>query len=228
MTWQQVSQSIVDILTLTANGLLASLYWLGDHWAVVMVWPVAIAVMTLLDGESSRRAGHRPRRRGRGNVQRSSTIAYQGTLGLAAAWTVVGILSPAPVPYVGLAMWVGLLATPMMIPLERDQILGRLKWMLSIYTAASAAFLFLARADLSPQALLAWSRQLGQSGGGEALQTAVISSIAPYGAAMLWVIGPLMYFGYIAQRFAVHSKTKIDPWSTVEDRIRDIRGRGEA
>jgi hypothetical protein len=73
----------------------------------------------------------------------------------------------------------------------------------------------------------AWSRGLGQPGGGQALETAVVSSITPYAAAMLWVIGPLMYFAYIAQRFAVQSKTKVTPWATVEERIGRLRTRGE-
>jgi uncharacterized membrane protein len=227
VTWSDISQSLVDILILVANGFLAVLYWLAGHWAVVLVWPIAIAIVMLLDGEVSRRAGHRPRRRGRGKVQRESPTAYANTLGLAMLWSVVAVVAPAPIPYIGLAMWVGLLATPMAIAMERDQILTRLRWMLTIYTAAAGGFLLLMRAQLSPQALAAWSRSLGQPGAGEALQTAVYSSITPYAAGALWVIGPLMYFGYIAQRFAVHSKTKVSPWATVEDRIQDVRGRGE-
>jgi hypothetical protein len=146
---------------------------------------------------------------------------------LALVWTVVSLVSPSPLPVIGLVMWLGLLLVPLMIPMERAQILNRLKWMLSVYTAAAGGFLLLMRSELSPRALTAWSRTLGQAGAGETLQAAVISSITPYAAAALWVIGPLMYFGYIAQRFAVHAKTSVMPWATVEDRIRHVRTRGE-
>jgi len=227
MDWQRASILITDILILTANGFLAVLYWLWDHLSIALTWPLAATIALFLDGEVARRSGHRARRHGRGNVQRESVASYLGMAGLAVVWTMVGLASPSPIPYIGLAMWAGLLVTPLTIPIERDQILSRLRWMLSVYTAAVAGFFLLMRSELSPQALAAWSRSLGQPGGGEILEGAVISSITPYAATVLWVIGPLMYFGYIAQRFAVHSKTRVSPWTSVEGRIRQLRGRGE-
>ena len=227
MDWQQISVTLLDTLILTANGLLVVLYWLWDHAPVALAWPLAAGVVLLLDAEVSRRAGHRSRRYGRGKVQRESLTAYGGTVGLALFWTVVGLAAPPPIPHIGLAMWGCVLLVPLTIPMEREQILGRLEWMLGVYAAAVAGFLLLLRSQLSPQALAAWSRQLGSPGGGEALETAVLSSVVPYAALMLWVIGPLMYFGYVAQRFAVHAKTRVSPWATVEARIREMRGRGE-
>jgi len=227
LDWEQLARTVLDALLLTANGFLAILYGLLGHLSVVLAWPLALAVAVLLDGEVSRRAGFRPRRHGRGKVQREFPTATLGTIGLCAFWTVAGLAAPPPIPVIGLAMWVALLATPSMVPLEREQLLSRLKWMLGVYAAAVAGFILLLRSELSPQALAAWSRALGQPGGGEALEAAVIESITPYAAAMLWVVGPLMYFGYVAQRFAVHSKTRVSPWATVEERIRQLRGRGE-
>ncbi len=227
MDWQQVGISIVDGLTLMGNGFLAFLYWFWDHALVALTWPLAAGGLVFLDGEIARQAGHRARRHGRGKVQQESGSVYLGTVGLAAAWTVVGLISPSPIPLIGLAMWATLLLTPLAIPMERAQVLSRLKWMLAVYTAAVAGFFLLMRSELSPQALAAWSRNLGQVGSGAALEAAVIGSITPYAATVLWVIGPLMYFGYVAQRFAVHSKTRVSPWMTVEARIRQLRGRGE-
>ncbi|HEC36008.1 MAG TPA: hypothetical protein ENI39_05680 [Anaerolineae bacterium] len=219
--------ALLDVLILTANGFLAVLYWLTDHAPVALSWPLAVGVVALLDTEVSRRAGHRPRRYTRGKAQRESPAAYLGTLLLALFWTAVGLAAPPPIPLIGLGMWGCLLLTPLTIPMEREHLLSRLKWMLTVYAAAAAAFLLLLRSELSPQALAAWSRSLGRPGGGEALESAVISSVVPYAALMLWVIGPLMYFGYVAQRFAVHAKTRVNPWQTVEERIRQLRGRGE-
>ncbi|MCP4549280.1 MAG: hypothetical protein GY835_22740 [bacterium] len=227
MDWQRVGMGIVDGLTLMGNGFMALLYWFWDQALVALTWPLAVGVLALLDGEIARQAGHRARRHGRGKVQQESGSVYLGTVGLAAAWTVVGLISPSPIPLIGLAMWATLLLTPLAIPMERAQMLSRLKWMLAVYTAAVAGFFLLMRSELSPQALAAWSRNLGQPGAGAALEAAVVGSITPYAATVLWVIGPLMYFGYVAQRFAVHSKTRVSPWMTVEARIRQLRGRGE-
>lgn len=222
-----MADRVLEVLVLTANGLLVILYWLWEHTALVLTWPLAVGVAFLLDSEAGRRAGHRPRRYARGAAQRQSAAACLGTLLLALCWTAVGLSAPAPIPLIGLLIWLCLLITPLTIPLEREPLLARLKWMLAVYTAAVAAFLFLVRSQLSPAALAAWSRQLGQAGGGEVLAKSVISSVVPYGVLMLWVVGPLMIFGYVAQRFAVHAKTRVNPWLTVEERIRQLRGRGE-
>lgn len=220
-------QTLTDALVLTANGLLVVLYWLWAHLPVALSWPLAAGVLLVLDADVSRRAGHRPARYGRGAVQRESLWAYAGTPALAALWTAVGLAAPPPIPWIGLAMWACLFVVPLTIALEREHLLSRLKWMLAVYAAAVGAFLILLKTQLSPAALLAWSRQLGQPGSGEILATAVTSSVTPYAALMLWVVGPLMFFGYVAQRFAVHAKTRVSPWATVEDRIRQLRARGE-
>ncbi len=227
MDWQQIATIIADTLTLTGNGFLAILYWFYDHALVALTWPLAGAALVFLDGEIARQAGHRARRHGRGKVQQESASVYLGTVGLAAAWTAVGLVSPSPIPMIGLAMWATLLLTPLAIPMERAQMLSRLKWMVGVYTASVAGFFLLMRSELSPQALAAWSRNLGQPGAGAALEAAVVGSVTPYAATVLWVIGPLMYFGYVAQRVAIHSNTRVSPWMTVEGRIRQLRGRGE-
>ncbi len=218
---------LLDILILTTNGLLVILYWLWAHLPVALSWGLAAGVTMLLDTDVSRRAGHRPARYGRRAVQRESRTAYLGTPLLALLWTAVGLAAPPPIPLIGLAMWACLLLAPLTVPMEREPLLSRLKWMLAVYAAAAGGFLLLLRSQLSPAALAAWSQSLGRAGAGEALEAAVVSSVVPYAALMLWVIGPLMFFGYVAQRFAVHAKTRVSPWATVEERIRQLRARGE-
>jgi len=218
---------IVQALMLTLNGFMIILYWLWSHLPLVLTWPLAVATMLLLDRGAATQSGHRPRRYGRRALRQASPGACLGTPVLVILWTVVALSAPAPIPFIGLGMWVCLFAVPLVIPMERTQLMSRFKWMLAVYAAAVAVFLLLLRSQLSPAALAAWSRSLGQPGAGEALEAAVISSIVPYAALMLWVVGPLMFFGYAAQRFAVHSKTRISPWATIEQRIHDLRGRGE-
>ncbi len=220
-------EGLPSFIILTANGLLVILYWLWAHLPVALSWPLAAGVVLLLDRDVSRRAGHRPRRYGRGRVQRESFTAYLGTPLLALLWTAVGLAAPPPIPFIGLGMWVCLLLVPLTIPMEREHLLSRLKWMLAVYAVAVAGFLLLLKMQLSPAGLAAWSRQLGRPGAGESLEAAVVSSVVPYAALMLWVIGPLMYFGYVAQRFGVHTKTGVSPWATAEEQIRRLRGRGE-
>ncbi len=194
---------------------------------MVLSWPLAAGVALLLDTDVSRRAGHRPSPLwARGDEPRLGFLVPLHTA-LAALWTLVGLAAPPPIPWIGLAMWACVFLLPLMIPIEREHLLGRMKWMLGVYAVAVGAFLLFLRMQLSPAALLAWSRQLGQPGSGEILASAVVNSVTPYAALMLWVVGPLMFFGYVAQRFAVHSKTRVSPWATIEARIRQLRARGE-
>lgn len=124
---------------------------------MVLVWPVAVDVV-LLDCHVSRQAGHRPPCHERGAWQQASSMGQWKTLGLAAVWTIAGVITTAPGPALGLAMWLGLLIAPLLIPMEQDQIVDRLKWMLAVYTAAVIGFVMLMCSELSPRAVSAWSR----------------------------------------------------------------------
>ena len=169
-------QGLLDLSILTVNGFLAILYWLWSHLPVALTWPLAAGVVVLLDGDVSRRAGHRPRRYGRGKVQRESLTAYLGTPLLALLWTAVGLAAPPPIPLIGLGMWACLLLVPLTIPLEREHLLSRLKWMLATYAAAVGAFLLLLKTQLSPAALAAWSRQRASSCRACPFSSAAVSS----------------------------------------------------
>lgn len=227
MDWRQIGQAIVDVLVLTANGLLVVLYWIRDHLPVVLSWPLAATVTVLLDSSVVRKAGHRARRYGRGQLQQASWTSYLFTPLLAVFWTVVALVAPAPIPSIGLGMWTCLLIAPLMIAPERDHLLQRLRWFIAVYAVATTGFLILLRSRLSAAALAGWSRALGEAGGGEALAGLIFSSIVPWAAVLLWVILPLTYFGYVAQRFAMNWRTKVSPWDTIERRIARLRGRGE-
>jgi hypothetical protein len=225
---QEILRVIADTLTLTANGLLAVLYWLWDHAVTLGVIPLALVVMGH-DRRAAAYAGQRVRRYDRGQVLRYSRFAaYAPTIGLAAAWMAAAWGVAFPVDLLGLLMWAALVFVPLVMPMERSNVVQRLKWFIGIYTGLALAFLVLLRAQLSPAALAAWSRTMGQQGGGQSLQVMVVDSLVPWAALILWGIYPAMFFGYIAERLHVHRQSLRAPWQDAAARITNIVGRGEA
>lgn len=227
MDWERLGRTILDILILTANGLLAVVWWLGEHWALAGILAIAAGVALFLDRPSGRQVAGRARRYGRGTVGRAPVTIYAGTALLAVAWTAIAAIVPAPIPQIGLLMWACLLLVPLMVPIEREPLRDRLRWLLWTYTAFVGGFMLLLRAQLNAATVLAWSRQAGIVGGGEAMLGGVVSSLTPYAALILWGLFPMTFFGYVATRLGMHRSTVVSPWRTVEQRIGDLRNRGE-
>jgi|GEM_PF-2496637 len=214
-------------LVYEANGLLVLTYWVLDHLPLILSWVFGLGVLVFLDTEAAQVPGHRPLRYGQGKLQRESLIPYLSTPALLILWTPIALKAPNPVPWIGMLMWASCLFVPLSIPLERPHLTSRLKWLLATYILMVAALLLLLNFQLSEEANAAWSKYLRQPGSGEIVYRAIVSSVVPYALLVIWVIAPMMFFGYIIQRFAIQSKTKVAPWLTIEERIRQLRTRGE-
>lgn len=218
---------MAEVLTFWLNGLLAFLYWLADHWAALTAFLVALATIALVDEPLARQAGDRPGRYGRSVYRTRTTKAYLPTFGLALAWLVAAWITPAPVPFIGLAMWIVALVTPLAMPLGKRYLVHRARWFIGVYTALVTAFLFVVRRPLAPQQAAAWSEHLQAAGAGEALDWAIRSQFVPYLALLIWAIVPLTYFGYILQQLAVQRRLLVAPWNSASDLIAAMRARGE-
>jgi hypothetical protein len=223
MDSQAVADTLIDTLIITANGALAILYWLVDHLFAVLAWPIAGAVMLFLD----RPAHARPKRRRDGrSIQKTSLAPYLSTLLLAIAWSFVALAIPTPIPQIGLAMWMITLVLPLSDPEERDtDLIATLRWFLWIYTVICIAFFLLLKAQLSPRAAIAWAQLLAQPGGGEAMEASVLSSAVPWATMILWVVYPMAFGFYVAERIKMHRRSRRNPLATIRQRISQLRTR---
>jgi hypothetical protein len=210
------------------NGLLALLYWLGEHWAALAALVVALLSARLLDAPQAQLAGARPRRYDRGQTQAAPPTLDLPVALLGLVWTVVAWITPAPVPYIGLAMWLTALGANLALPLGKRYLIHRLRWFIGLYAALVLGFWAIVRTPLSPAQAAAWSEKLRAVGAGEALEEALRSQFVPYLALLIWAILPLTYFGYVAQQLATQRRLLVSPWTSVQQRIADLRGRGEA
>ncbi len=209
------------------NGLLAGLYFLADHWAALGGLGLAALSAFLLDRPQAQLAGERTLRYGRGTTQLSTPTVHLGVLLLGLAWTAAAWMTPPPVPYIGLSMWLAALIAPLALPLGRRHIAHRLRWFIGIYTALVFGFWLLVRFPLSPDQAAAWSERLQSAGAGEALEWSIRAQFIPYIAVLLWAVFPLTYFGYLGQQLAVQRRLLVSPWQSVEARLAELRARGD-
>jgi len=220
--------TLKDTLIYWLNGILALTYWLAAHWAALASLLPAGACVWLLDGHLTRVAGERSRRYGRGVVQLARTGFSPASWLPALLWLLAAWLVPAPVPYIGLAMWLAALILPLALPLEKRFLTHRLRWFIAAYAGLGLGFWLLARYSLSMTQAAAWSQLFQAAGSGEALGWSVRSTAAPYLALILWVVYPLTYFGVVAQHALQNRGLLVSPWLSAQQRLADVRARGEA
>ncbi len=223
-----MADSLVIALIYWLNGLLAVSYWLAQHWAALAGLLIAALTALLVDAPQARLAGHKPRRYGRGSVAQQHPAVHLSTLGVGALWAGAAWITPAPVPYLGLLMWLGAWLAPLALPLGRRYLAHRLRWFIAVYAALCLGFWLVARFPLSPQQAAAWSARMQATGAGEALNFAIRAQFIPWVALLLWAVFPLAYFGYLFQQFAVQRGSLISPLTPIQERIAHLRARGDA
>ena len=223
MTTEEILQAGIDILILTANGGLAILYWLWHHALAVLAWPIAGAVMVFL--EAPAHATGKVRRYDDRQVRRFSLASHLSTVLLLAVWTFVAFSLPLPIPAIGLCFWLTFFVVPLGIPEERDELTATLRWFVWGYTLLCLVFYLFLSVQLSPQALLAWGQLVGQQGGGEAMQTNVVSWAVPWATLILWVLYPASTAVYVFSRIKMHRRSVRNPAATIKTRLLELRTR---
>ncbi len=118
-----IIQCLSDFGILTLNGLLEILYVAWDQGATLLALFLAAATALGPDRQIRHVAGHRPRRRGRGQVTRASFVPMLLTGITALAWTIASVLSRPPVPLWGVLLWLALLIGALALPQEQENVL---------------------------------------------------------------------------------------------------------
>jgi len=211
-----------EILLYILNGLLAVVYWLADHWPAWAALALADAAAWLFGSVAPEATLRRDGRTAARPVRRW----HVPTLILGGGWWLAAYLTPAPVPYIGLAMWAGVLIAPACLPYGQRKAMHRLRWFVAVYAGLVLAFWILVRFPLSPAQAAAWSERLQAAGAGEALEWSIRAQFIPYVALLMWAVFPLTYFGYLAQQLSVQRRHLTSPWLTVAQRMAQVRDRG--
>lgn len=221
-----LGEGLIVTGTYWLNGLLAVVYWLGEHWTALASLALAGAAILLIDLPQAQETGTRELRYGRGQRRLYRPTAFLTPALLGLLWAGAAWITPPPVPYIGLVMWLGAILAVMALPLGKRALIHRLRWFIGVYALLALGFVILARADLSPQQAAAWSEHVQAAGAGEALEWAVRAQAIPYVVLILWFVFPLTYFGYLAQQLALQRRLLVSSFRSVADRIHDLRARG--
>jgi hypothetical protein len=210
---------------LVLNGLLASTYFAWDHGPTLLSLAVAGLVTAGPDHTVQRVAGRRPRRQQRGSVVRATPVATVATAVVAACWAAASLLSRAPIPQWGLALWVALLLGALALPQEREGLLWTHKGLILGYAALAIGLRLLFQV---PVDTAGWSELMGVEQGGTALLEIVRNALAPWIVIAVWAIYPAGCLALLGQRLFVNRTRLVSPLASVRDTIEELRTRGEA
>ncbi len=219
-----MNHTLVDLLTIWANGFLAMTYWLGENAALLLTAGFALVILFRYDREVRQVAGERTLRYARGQRVMASRRTQYETLVTLVLWAVAAVLMAPPIPFVGLLMWAALWAALRWIPQEREQILFRQKTMIAIYAVLLVAFRILTAYTFDAGQLIA---MMGGNSDAAGVFATVRGGIVPYAVLVLWVMYPLGYFVMLGQRFLVNRGSLTKPGRTVAETLEDLRTRGE-
>lgn len=219
-----MEKSFGDLLIVWANGWLAAAYWLLDNAALLVAAACALWIVRRHDRYVQRVTGERILRYARGSRVIASNRSVYETAATLIVWGFAALVSAAPIPAIGAAMWLAFVAALHLIPQERDNVLFRQKVMIAIYALLVIAFRLAMSYSPDPDQLL---RMMGGEGDAAAVFATVRGSLMPYAMLLLWVMYPLGYFGVIAQRFMVNRGSLFKARRNVADVIGDLRTRGE-
>ena len=219
-----MNHTLIDALTIWANGFLAVTYWLWENAALWLTICFALIILLRYDHEVRQVAGERALRYARGRRVMASRRTQYETLAALLLWTLAAMLMAPPIPFIGLLMWAAFWAALRWVPQEREQILFRQKTMIAIYAVLLVAFRVLTAYTFDAGQLIA---MLGGNSDAAGVFATVRGGIMPYAVLVLWVMYPLGYFVMLGQRFLVNRGSLTKPGRTVAQALDDLRTRGE-
>jgi hypothetical protein len=210
------------------NGGLFSLYQLWWNLDKLVTLGAVALVALYFDPEVQHKATFTPRRYGRKGsaTGQSSRVAQAMTVATALLWFAAAFATEPPIPVIGTAMWLAMIAGLLIMPQEREAILWRCKSTILIYALAALGFrLYLWQVNaLSPED---WARIVGSTGEAQAIIEQNRGMFATVASWFLWFLAPLGYLSLLVQRFTVNPMAMVSPLRSAAEVIRDIRTRGE-
>lgn len=218
-----IIQCLSDFGILTLNGLLEILYVAWEQGTTLLALFLAAATALGPDRQIRHVAGHRPRRRGRGQVTRASFVPMALTGITALAWTVASVLSRAPVPLWGVLLWLALLIGALALPQEQENVLWTHKGLILGYAALAVGLRVLFQ---SPASTLSWSAVMGVEESSVALLSTLRNALGPWAVILAWAIYPISALGLLGQRLFINRMRLISPMTTARDTIEALRTRG--
>jgi len=219
-----VGRFLLNLLIYILNGFLATVYFLVDHWTLLISLFCGGVVLLVFDRLVQQIAASAPTRQGQRPPVRVSRNHQILTAVAAAIWLIAGSVFPTPVPQLGTVMWLATVAALVLLPADQYDVLWRGKMAVIAYSLVLLGFKVFAvwslHTDPRDWAIIIGSVEEAQRV--VASSRGVLLSIASY---VSWFAIPAGYLVYLFQRLSVHPMSLRDPLARAGEILYLIRQR---
>lgn len=210
--------------TYLLNGVLATVYWLGESGAALVSILCAGLIIRFVDQRVQSRAAFRPGRSGREAATPDLYTAQITTAIILVLWVISQWGMGAPVPWLGAAMWIAGTITLLLVHMQEHTLLWNMKSGIAIYSlAVIGSRLYLAyTAQLSADQ---WAALIGTSESASAVIANTRGNVTTIILWALWLVIPLGYFAMLLQQVLINPMSLVNPLAGASELINRYRTR---
>jgi hypothetical protein len=210
--------------TYLLNGVLATVYWLGESGAALVSILCAGLIIRFVDQRVQSRAAFRPGRSGREAATPDLYTAQITTAIILVMWVISQWGMGAPVPWLGAAMWLTGTIIVLLVHMQEHTLLWNMKSGIAIYSlAVIGSRLYLAyTAQLSAEQ---WAALIGTSESAAAVIANTRGNVTTIILWALWLVIPLGYFAMLLQQVLINPMSLVNPLAGASELINRYRTR---
>jgi len=210
--------------TYLLNGVLATVYWLGESGAALVSILCAGLIIRFVDQRVQSRAAFRPGRSGREAATPDLYTAQITTAIILVLWVISQWGMGAPVPWLGAAMWIAGTIILLLVHMQEHTLLWNMKSGIAIYSlAVIGSRLYLAyTAQLSADQ---WAALIGTSESASAVIANTRGNVTTIILWALWLVIPLGYFAMLLQQVLINPRSLVNPLAGASELINRYRTR---
>ena len=210
--------------TYLLNGVLATVYWLGESGAALVSILCAGLIIRFVDQRVQSRAAFRPGRSGREAATPDLYTAQITTAIILVLWVISQWGMGAPVPWLGAAMWIAGTIILLLVHMQEHTLLWNMKSGIAIYSlAVIGSRLYLAyTAQLSADQ---WAALIGTSESASAVIANTRGNVTTIILWALWLVIPLGYFAMLLQQVLINPISLVNPLAGASELINRYRTR---
>ncbi|OJX40317.1 MAG: hypothetical protein CVU39_29010 [Chloroflexi bacterium HGW-Chloroflexi-10] len=210
--------------TYLLNGVLATVYWLGESGAALVSILCAGLIIRFVDQRVQSRAAFRPGRSGREAATPDLYTAQITTAIILVMWVISQWGMGAPVPWLGAAMWLTGTIIVLLMHMQEHTLLWNMKSGIAIYSlAVIGSRLYLAyTAQLSADQ---WAALIGTSESAAAVIANTRGNVTTIILWALWLVIPLGYFAMLLQQVLINPMSLVNPLAGASELINRYRTR---
>lgn len=210
--------------TYLLNGVLATVYWLGESGAALVSILCAGVIIRFVDQRVQSRAAFRPGRSGREAATPDLYTAQITTAIILVLWVISQWGMGAPVPWLGAAMWIAGTIILLLVRMQEHTLLWNMKSGIAIYSlAVIGSRLYLAyTAQLSADQ---WAALIGTSESASAVIANTRGNVTTIILWALWLVIPLGYFAMLLQQVLINPMSLVNPLAGANELINRYRTR---